>query len=195
MLKIKLLVMFFLCSFSLFALSDEPELDEDGNPIIEAVMAPAWHITNDTIELSSESLLGKPYVLHFWATWCPYCKKLQPGLETISKGYVEKGIETYAVSFWENPRTKPIKDMKRRGLDFKVLVHGDEAAKSFDVTSTPTTVFINHRGEIVFTYVLSDPNDPQLRLAYETLVDQVKADQLKAAEELAKKQAEEQASE
>jgi thiol-disulfide isomerase/thioredoxin len=195
MLKIKLLVMFFLCSFSLFALSDEPELDEDGNPIIEAIMAPAWHITNDTIELSSESLLGKPYVLHFWATWCPYCKKLQPGLETISKGYVEKGIETYAVSFWENPRTKPIKDMKRRGLDFKVLVHGDEAAKSFDVTSTPTTVFINHRGEIVFTYVLSDPNDPQLRLAYETLVDQVKADQLKAAEELAKKQAEEQASE
>jgi thioredoxin-related protein len=79
--------------------------------------------------------------------------------------------------------------MKRRGLDLKVLVDGDEAAKSFDVTSTPTTVFINHRGEIVFTYILSDPNDPQLRLAYETLVDQVKADQLKAAEELAKKQA------
>jgi hypothetical protein len=49
MLKIKLLAMLFLCSFSLFALSDEPELDEDGNPIIEAVMAPAWHNTNDTI--------------------------------------------------------------------------------------------------------------------------------------------------
>ncbi|GHB73353.1 hypothetical protein GCM10008107_23530 [Psychrosphaera saromensis] len=194
MFKIKLLAILFLCSFSLLALSDEPELDEDGNPIVEAVMAPAWQITNDTIELSSQSLLGKPYVLHFWATWCPYCKKLQPGLETISKGYVKKGIETYAVSFWENPRTKPIKEMKSRGLDFTVLVDGDVAAKSFDVTSTPTTVFINHRGEIVFTYVLSDPNDPQLRLAYETLVDQVKADQLKAAEELAKKQAEEQAS-
>lgn len=193
-LKIKLLAMLFLCSFSLFALSDEPELDEDGNPVIKAVIAPAWQIKNDTIELSSESLLGKPYVLHFWATWCPDCKKLQPGLETISKGYVNKGIETYAISFWENPRAKPIKEMKRRGLDLRVLINGDDVAKLFDVTKTPTTVFINHRGEIVLTYAQSDPNDPQLRLAYEKLVDQVKADQQKAAEELAKKQEEEQAS-
>ncbi len=182
MFNVKLLLLLLLCSFSSFALDDEPELDDDGNPIANANMAPEWQIKNRKISLSSEVLKGKPYVLHFWATWCPYCKRLQPGLETIAQGYINKGIDTYAVSFWENPRAKPTKEMQSRELNFKVLERGDEVAKLFNVSSTPTTVFVNHRGEISFTYLLSDPNDPQLRLAYETLVKAKKDDERKAKE-------------
>lgn len=174
MIKLKLLIILFLCSSSLFVLADEPELDDDGNPIVKREKAPLWYIENDGLELSSERLLGKAYVLHFWATWCQDCKLLQSGLETISYGYVDKGIDTYAISFWENPRAKPIKDMANRGLNFTVLEDGDEVAKLFAVERTPTTVFVNHKGEVTLKYILSDPNDPQLRLAYETLVDGLK---------------------
>lgn len=156
--------------FSLYA--EEPELDEDGNPIILPDMAAPWSLSDGQgIEVKSENLKGKPYVLHFWATWCPYCKKLQPGLDVISKGYVAKGIPTYAVSFWENPRAKPVKEMKSRGLSLPVLIEGDSVAKEFGVVGTPTTIFINGEGEIVYVHLLSNPNDPQIRVAYELLLE------------------------
>lgn len=197
MLKIKLLIILFLYSFSLFALDDETAMDKVGNPIVKGEAVPSWSIKNKNIELSSETLKGKPYVLHFWATWCPYCKRLQPGLETIAKGYLKDGIETYAISFWENPRAKPTQEMENRGLTFKVLEKGDDVAKLFAVESTPTTIFVNHKGELSFTYILSDPNDPQLRLAYETLVDdmaQEKRELAEAAALAAAKKKEEEAS-
>ena len=174
-----------LCCFSLYASEPEkpetqeaeteevePELDEDGNPIIKPDMAPSWKlIDGNDAEVSSAALAGKPYVLHFWATWCPYCKKLQPGLEVISDDYVEKGIKTYAVSFWENPRAKPVLEMENRGLFFPVLIEGDEVAKAFGVVGTPTTIFVNGAGEIAYVHLQSNPNDPQIRVAYEMLLD------------------------
>lgn len=174
MIRLKLLIILFLCSSPAFIFADEPELDDDGNPIVKLDKAALWYIKNDTIELSSEKLLGKAYVLHFWATWCQDCKLLQSGLETVAYDYINKGIDTYAISFWENPRAKPAKDMAARGLSFTVLEDGDEVAKLFAVERTPTTLFVNHKGEVLLKYVLSDPNDPQLRLAYETLVDGLK---------------------
>jgi len=185
MLKIKLLIILFLCSSPLFVLADEPELDDDGNPIVKREKAPLWYIESDGLELSSERLLGKAYVLHFWATWCPDCKLLQSGLETVAQGYINKGINTYAISFWENPRARAVKEMASRGLNFTVLEEGDEVAKLFAVERTPTTVFVDHKGEIILKYILSDPNDPQLRLAYETLVDGLKLRDKKRAEQAA----------
>jgi thiol-disulfide isomerase/thioredoxin len=188
MLKLNLLIILFLCSFPLVVLGDEPELDDDGNPIAKLDKAPLWYIKNDTLELSSERLLGKAYVLHFWATWCPDCKLLQSGLETVSHDYIKKGIDTYAISFWENPRAKATQEMASRGLDFTVLEEGDEVAKLFAVERTPTTVFVNHKGEVLLKYVLSDPNDPQLRLAFETLVDGLKQRDKELAEKAAESQ-------
>lgn len=150
----------------------EPELDEDGNPIIKPDMAPQWSLSDGAeLEVTSQSLAGKPYVLHFWATWCPYCKKLQPGLEVISEDYIDKGIKTFAVSFWENPRATPVEEMANRGLFLPVLIEGDDVAKAFGVLGTPTTIFVNGDGEIAFTYTASNPNDPQIRVAYELLLD------------------------
>ena len=164
-------------SFSALAFEPEtePELDEDGNPIIKADMAPSWSLRRgDGEDITSEAHKDKPYVLHFWATWCPYCKRLQPGLETLANDYAKQGITTYAVSFWENPKARPVQEMENRGLSLPVLVEGDAVAKSFGVFGTPTTVFVNKKGEISLVYQKSDPNDPELRVAYEALLDSMK---------------------
>ena len=168
------LISFFI-AFNLFAEPEteeaEPELDEDGNPIIQLDMAPKWSLKGaEGVEVGSELLKDKAYVLHFWATWCPYCKELQSGLDYMAIGYVKKGITTYAVSFWENPKAKPIQEMENRGLMLPVLIEGDEVAKAFSVVGTPTTLFIDKTGEIIYRHMQSDPNDPQLRAAYEQLL-------------------------
>ncbi len=163
---------FSVGTFAAYVSDDEPEIeyDEDGNAIVHLDDAPEWKLSDGrNLNVSSKSLEGKPYVLHFWATWCPYCKHFQPGLDYISMGYVEKGINTYAISFWENPNAKPVETMTKRGLLLPVLIEGDAVAKSFGVLGTPTTIFVNQDGEITYRHTQSDPNDPQLRVAYEQL--------------------------
>lgn len=152
----------------------EVELDEDGNPIVKLDEAPEWVLTDGKGgDVSSAELAGQPYVLTFWATWCPYCKKFQPGLDYIALDYIDVGIPTYAVSFWENAGAKPAEEMEARGLYLPVLVEGDSVAKAFGVLGTPTTVFVNQEGEIVYRHTAFDPNDPQLRAAYEQLKDEM----------------------
>lgn len=165
---------------------DEPEveLDEDGNPIVKLDEAPEWVLTDGMgNNVSSADLAGKPYVLTFWATWCPYCKKFQPGLDYIALDYIEIGIPTYAVSFWENEGATPVEEMENRGLYLPVLVEGDQVAKAFGVLGTPTTIFVNQDGEIVYRHTAFDPNDPQLRVAYEQLKDEMEKPEPKATED------------
>ena len=174
----QLVVLCTLISFSVFSFEpepEEPELDEDGNPIVKADMAPSWSLlSGDGEDITSDTLKDKAYVMHFWATWCPYCKRLQPGLDTLALSYAKKGIPTYAVSFWENPKARPVEEMTNRGLSLPVLVEGDAVARSFGVFGTPTTIFVNKNGEIAHVYQKSDPNDPELRVAYEALLDSLK---------------------
>lgn len=35
----------------------------------------------------ANSLKGKPVLIQFWTTWCGYCRREQPALETIHKEY------------------------------------------------------------------------------------------------------------
>ncbi|MFT4993463.1 MAG: cytochrome c biogenesis protein CcmG/thiol:disulfide interchange protein DsbE [Paraglaciecola sp.] len=34
-------------------------------------------------EIKFSDFAGKPLIIHFWATWCPCCKKLQSGLDSL----------------------------------------------------------------------------------------------------------------
>ncbi|GGJ03146.1 hypothetical protein GCM10007978_45860 [Shewanella hanedai] len=113
---------------------------------------------------------GKPLILHFWATWCPYCKKLQPGLDSIAKDYKDADLQVLGISFNEDDGAMPGEMLKKRGIHFPTLINGESVAKSYGVPGTPTTVFINRAGEIVWVTNISDPNDPSLNAAAEFIL-------------------------
>ena len=113
---------------------------------------------------------GKPIILHFWATWCPYCKKLQPGLDSIAEDYKETDLQVLGISFNEDEGAMPGETLTKRGIHFLTLINGESAAKSYGVPGTPTTVFINRAGEIVWVTNISDPNDPSLNAAAEFIL-------------------------
>ncbi len=120
--------------------------------------------------VSLKKYRGKPLVLHFWATWCPYCKKLQPGLQALADEHAEQGLVVLAISFREDPGSEPQSVLESRGLSIMTLVEGDETATMYGVKGTPTTYFINRKGRIVGKTHTSDPNDPVLQsLAAEIL--------------------------
>jgi len=113
---------------------------------------------------------GKPLVLHFWATWCPYCKKLQPGLDTLYLEYQKQGLEMVAISFWEDDGAKPQAELLKRGMHFTTLVDGDNVAKLYQVKGTPTTFFINKSGKVLWKTSNSDPDNPKLEQAIRAII-------------------------
>lgn len=135
-------------------------------------LAPQWELYDETNKLTrSSDFEGKPLIIHFWATWCPYCKKLQPGLDSLYKKYQSQGLEMIAISFWEDEGATPQASLIQRGHSFKTLVNGDHVAKQlFAVKGTPTTVFISKDGSILATTRISDPNDPRLEKIIKQMV-------------------------
>lgn len=133
--------------------------------------APNFSLSTESREVISLSdYKGKPLILHFWATWCPYCKKLQPGLDKLYLKYQKQGVEMVAVSFWEEDGAIPQAELLKRGMHFTTLVNGDKVAKIFGVEGTPATLFINKSGEILWQTSNSDPNNPKLEQAIQAII-------------------------
>jgi len=125
-----------------------------------------WSLkTQNGKDISLSLYKDKPIILHFWATWCPYCKKLQPKLVELQKKYQSSGVEIIAISFNEDEGALPQDVLASRGYTFLTAINGDEVAESYSVRGTPTTFFINKNKEVIFKSTSSNVNDPRLDLA------------------------------
>ena len=134
-------------------------------------IAPSWQLLSQNGEnITLEQYKNKPVILHFWATWCPYCKKLQPKLVALQKQYQDSGVEIVSVSFNEEDDAKPQDEIHARGYDFITAVHGEQVAALYQVKGTPTTFFINRSGQVIFRTSSSDINDPRLELAVQEII-------------------------
>lgn len=133
--------------------------------------APAWQLktqTGDKISLSNYQ--GEPIILHFWATWCPYCKKLQPKLVELENKYQDSGIKIVAISFNEDEGARPQDELKARSYNFITAINGEPVAKLYGVRGTPTTFFINRQGQAIYKSTSSDINNPKLELAVQEII-------------------------
>jgi thiol-disulfide isomerase/thioredoxin len=133
--------------------------------------APNWQLATQAGEsISLADYHGKPVILHFWATWCPYCKKLQPKLVELEKKYKNTGIEIVAISFNEDEGVNPQESIIQRGYQFITAVDGDKVAQQYGVKGTPTTFFINRSGKVIFKSTSSNIDDPRLELAVKEII-------------------------
>jgi len=118
----------------------KPELSSTQLPQAEVML----------LDSSSYTLkIGRPLVIHFWATWCKVCKLEAQNIETLSKKYE---VLTIAVNSGDNAKVQAY--IKQRQLTFKVLNDVDSTwAKKFKVEVFPTTFIYDGKGELKFTEV------------------------------------------
>ncbi|RJR21615.1 MAG: TlpA family protein disulfide reductase [Nitrospiraceae bacterium] len=104
-------------------------------------------------EVSLSSFKGKPVLLNFWATWCPYCRKERPHLNALHKDYKDKGLIILSVS--TDQSTAKLKDfMKNTPADFIVLSDSNGTAASlYNVGGLPTSYIVNREGIIKQRFV------------------------------------------
>jgi len=97
----------------------------------------------------------------FWATWCPYCKRLIPHLQSIVDEYGAK-VRVYAISIREDG--DPVAYVTERGLGFTVLPEGgDPVAERYGVKGTPGLFVVDGEGQIRFDLSeLMAPSDKAL---------------------------------
>lgn len=135
------------------AASEPPAPSEPQATEAPKIAAPDFTVVDEAgNKVALSSLLGKPVVLNFWASWCPPCKGEMPDFNEV---YEEMSEEITFVMVDMTDGLRETKDtgsafVKEQGFTFPVYYDTDgEAANSYGVYSLPTTYFIDADGNII----------------------------------------------
>lgn len=93
---------------------------------------------------------GKVLVLHFWATWCPYCRSEVPELKELHAGWRDKGVQVLAVST-DQDVAKLRAYVQEQGVPYPVIAditREMSIAEQFGVQGIPVTYVIGRDGRI-----------------------------------------------
>lgn len=104
-------------------------------------------------EVTLSVLKGKKVLLNFWATWCPPCKAEMPDLEKLYNETKSSDLVILAVNIGEDKGT--VKSfIEKNGYNFKILLDTDqEVSQKFNISSMPTSFFIDKEGFIRATHI------------------------------------------
>jgi len=47
---------------------------------------------------------GKPFLVEYWASWCPYCARQNPHIQKLSDTVRDKGMEVLTISIDKKPQ-------------------------------------------------------------------------------------------
>ena len=112
----------------------------------------------DGSKLDLATLRGKIIVINFWATWCGPCLTEMPLFEkTMVKYKEDKDVVFLAISTDEDRELVP-PHVKQYKVNLPVA-YADSLNEFFTVSSIPTTVILDRKGEIAFRQAGYNPRE------------------------------------
>jgi thiol-disulfide isomerase/thioredoxin len=115
----------------------------------EVLATTPWSVTlPDGRTVSGESLKGRVLLVNFWATWCPYCRKEKPVIESFWQDYRGRGFEVVAISV-DDPPEKIAAWMQDKGYASMAAPSNASVQMAFgSVASVPTSFVVDADGNI-----------------------------------------------
>lgn len=105
-------------------------------------------ILDDKVPLSLNSLLGKPLILNFWASWCVSCREEARVLEQFWKEHKSE-ILVVGIAVQDTPEDAAA-FMKEAGKTYPIAIdESGMAGINYGVTGVPETFFISRGGMIL----------------------------------------------
>jgi len=115
--------------------------------------APTWNgtdlISDQNIEFPA-ALNGKPAVLVFWATWCPYCKAFMPYAKGIQQDYADAGVQIISFNAKERGRGDPRAYAKSLGFPMLAIAAADNIAEDYAVNFIPGLMVVDGNGRVIY---------------------------------------------
>ncbi len=115
--------------------------------------APAWKGTNllDGQTVSFPELLdGKPAVMVFWATWCPYCKAFMPYAKKIQADYEDQGVQVVTFNAKERGEGDPKAYAESLGFPMFAIADADSIAEKYDIKFIPGLMVVDGQGQVSY---------------------------------------------
>lgn len=115
-------------------------------------VAPPWtarDFAGHTVEFPAVAE-GKPTVVVFWATWCPYCKAFMPFLKGIAADYAPQGVKVVAIDAKEDGRGDPRAYVQSLGFSPIAVANGDEIAKAYGIQYIPGLLIVDGKGKVAY---------------------------------------------
>ena len=137
----------WLCALSLALLVAQPASADTGVTVGKEMPAfSAIDLNGQTVQVAAN---GTPYVLNFWATWCPPCREEFPELNQFAASHAGT-VQFYAIDLQESADTAG-GFLRSNGYQLPVLLDLDGSiAATFKVRSIPTTLVVDGQGVIRF---------------------------------------------
>jgi thiol-disulfide isomerase/thioredoxin len=93
---------------------------------------------------------GKPTIMLFWATWCPYCKAFMPYLEQIQKDYGEEKINVVLINHKERGAGDPVAYTKNLTFAVTSVMEGDAIGDEWEIDFIPGLMIAGVDGRIAW---------------------------------------------
>lgn len=98
---------------------------------------------------------GKIFVVEFWATWCPPCRKSIPHLTELYDMYKDRGLEIVAITDEDSDTVKPFVEKQGDEMTFPVAIDGNgtmirDYMAAFGKNGIPHAFVVDTNGKIVW---------------------------------------------
>jgi len=106
--------------------------------------------TFDGSRLSRATLVGKPMLLIFWNTWCPYCMEELPKINRVAEKFGSRGLAVLAINTGINDsESKARAHWEKSGYVFPSgFDHYFEITTAFGVRGVPTIFLVDPKGVV-----------------------------------------------
>jgi thiol-disulfide isomerase/thioredoxin len=121
--------------------------------VSEGDVAPSWEgtdlVTGDTVAFPGV-LDGKPAVILFWATWCPYCKAFMPRAAEIQKEYADAGVKIIGLNHKERGYGDAAAYAKTLGFPMVAIADADAIGDAWAIDFIPGLLVVDGDGNVVY---------------------------------------------
>lgn len=135
--------------------------------IVNKPVKPFKMMSTDGKVFSQKTLMGKAYVLDFWATWCPPCVAAGPTIQSLSKKFAASGFVALGANVSDTGKAVSAYKAKHH-YSFPFTVSNDEYLDGLGFVGIPVFIFVDKKG--IVREVKSGFNEESSPLEFQKIV-------------------------